>query len=319
MLYVIIPIIKVGNIMTVRQLQDEIVRLKGQTDTCILAHSYMSQDICEVADFVGDSYALSLKAKSAPQKNVIMCGVRFMAETVKMLSPQKRVILSNPSAGCPMAEQMDKEVISEVKKMFPDYAVVAYINTTTELKTVADVCVTSACAVKVCRAIPQKNILFIPDINLGTYVKEQIPEKNFKLLSGGCPTHAKIEESDVLAAKKAHPEALLLVHPECRPEVVKYADFVGSTSGICDFAKKSDRKQFIIGTENSIVEHLQFDCPDKKFYPLSKDLVCHNMRATTLADVYGCLTGNAGEEIVLSEETIAAAVKCIDKMIEYSK
>ena len=303
--------------MTVRELQDEIIKLKKQTDTCILAHSYMSQDICEIADFVGDSYALSVKAKSAPSARVIMCGVRFMAEVVKMLSPQKRVYLANPTAGCPMAEQMDRELIEQVKCSFPDYAVVAYINTTAELKTVADVCVTSSSAVKICKAMPQKNILFIPDINLGTYVKKQVPEKNFKLLSGGCPTHARVDEKDVLQAKKAHPCAQFAVHPECIPDVVKHADYVGSTSGIIDFAKSSPAKEFIIGTENSIVEHLQFDCPEKKFYPLSKDLVCHNMKAVTLADVYNCLKGEGGEEIEMSEELRLAAVKPINKMIEY--
>lgn len=301
----------------IKDLQQQILKLKKEKDACILAHSYMSEDVCEVADFVGDSYALSVKAKSVPQKTVLMCGVRFMAETVKMLSPQKTVYLVSPQAGCPMAEQFDKEVISEVKKMYPDYAVVAYINTTTELKTIADVCVTSASAVKICRAIPQKNILFIPDINLGTYVRGQVPEKNFKLLSGGCPTHAKIEKSDVSTAKKAHPEALLLVHPECRPEVTEAADFVGSTTGIMDFAIKSDKKEFIIGTENSIVQHLQFKCPEKNFYPLSKDLVCHNMKITTLPDVFNCLCGRGGEEIVLDEETRVKAVKSIEKMIEY--
>ncbi len=234
----------------IKDLQREILKLKKQKDACILAHSYMSEDVCEIADFTGDSYALSVRAKSVPQSTVLMCGVRFMAETVKMLSPSKKVYLVNPQAGCPMAEQFDKEIIAEVKKTYPDYAVVAYINTTTELKTIADVCVTSASAVKICRAIPQKNILFVPDINLGAYVKGRVPEKNFKLLSGGCPTHAKIEKSDVIAAKKAHSEALLLVHPECRPEVTETADFVGSTTGIMDFAIKSDKKEFIIGTEN---------------------------------------------------------------------
>lgn len=301
----------------IKDLQREILKLKKQKDACILAHSYMSEDVCEIADFVGDSYALSVRAKSVPQSTVLMCGVRFMAETVKMLSPSKKVYLVNPQAGCPMAEQFDKEIIAEVKKTYPDYAVVAYINTTTELKTIADVCVTSASAVKICRAIPQKNILFIPDINLGTYVKGRVPEKNFKLLSGGCPTHAKIEKSDVIAAKKAHPAALLLVHPECRPEVTEAADFVGSTTGIMDFAIKSDEKEFIIGTENSIVEHLQFKCPEKNFYPLSKDLVCHNMKITTLPDVFNCLSGRGGEEIILDEKTRLKAVKSIEKMIEY--
>lgn len=300
----------------IKDIQSKITELKNRTDTCILAHSYMSEEICEIADFTGDSYALSVKAKTAPQKNVIMCGVRFMAETVKMLSPQKRVWLANPQAGCPMAEQFDREVISEVKKMYQGFAVVAYINTTAELKTISDVCVTSSSAVKICRAIPQKDILFIPDINLGTYVKNRIPEKNFKLLSGGCPTHARIDKSDVVAAKEAHPNALFLVHPECRPEVVALADYVGSTSGIMDFAQKSAGKDFIIGTENSIVQHLQFRCPDKNFYPLSKDLVCHNMKVTTLIDVLNCLNGG-GEEIVMDEALRAAAVKPIEAMIKY--
>lgn len=300
----------------IKDLQQKIIELKKQKDICILAHSYMSEDVCEVADFVGDSYALAVKAKTAPQSTVLMCGVRFMAETVKMLSPQKRVYLSNAEAGCPMAEQMDRDVIAEVKKMYPDYAVVAYVNTTAELKTIADYCVTSSSAVKICKAIPEKNILFIPDINLGTYVKNQIPEKNFKLLSGGCPTHARIEKNDVIKAKKLHPEALVLVHPECRPEVAALADYIGSTSGIMDYAIKSDKKEFIIGTENSIVQHLQFKCPEKSFYPLSKNLICPNMKLTTLTDVYACLIGNGGEEIFMDEKTRVAAVKCIDKMIE---
>ena len=284
---------------------------------------------------MGDSYALAVKATKTDNKNVIMCGVRFMAEMVKMLNPEKRVLLANPEAGCPMAEQMDRQLIQQVKEQYPGYAVVAYVNTTAALKTIADVCVTSSSAVNICRAMPQKDILFIPDINLGTYVKEHVPEKNFKLLSGGCPTHAKISEKDVAAAKSAHPEALLLVHPECRPEVTKHADYVGSTTGIMDFAAKSGAKEFIIGTENSIVQHLQFAhpekafyalskdlvCnnmrPEKAFYALSKDLVCNNMRATTLVDVLACLSGKGGEEMVMDEDTRLAAVKCIEKMMEY--
>lgn len=300
----------------VKDLQEKIIRLKRENDVCILAHSYMTEDVCEVADFTGDSYALAVKAKSVPQKTVVMCGVRFMAETVKMLSPEKKVILSNSGAGCPMAEQFDRELIEEIKKSYPDYAVVAYVNTTARLKTVADVCVTSASAVKICRALESKNILFIPDINLGAYVKSQIPEKNFKLLSGGCPIHAKIGEEDVISAKAAHPEALLLVHPECKSEVLSHADYIGSTSGIMDFAEKSDKKQFIIGTENSIVEHLNYRCPDKKFYPLSKELICRDMKLTTLHDVLHCVEGTGGEEIVLDEPLRLAAVKCIEKMIE---
>lgn len=300
-----------------KDMQQEILRLKKEKDVCILAHSYMSEEICEIADFTGDSYALSLKAKTAPQSVVVMCGVRFMAETVKMLSPQKKVILANADAGCPMAEQFDKEMILQLKESMPDYAVVAYVNTTAELKTVCDVCVTSSSALKICRAIPEKNIIFIPDINLGSYVAKNIPEKNFKLLHGGCPTHARMTKADVLNAKNAHPEALFLVHPECRPEVTELADYVGSTTGIMDYAEKSSAKEFIIGTENAIVQHLQFRCPDKKFYPLSKDLLCHNMKITTLADVYNAVRGEGGEEIVMDEATRVAAVKCIEKMIEY--
>ena len=300
----------------IKDLQEKIIKLKKERDVCILAHSYMPEEICEVADFCGDSFALAKLAVKVSCGTVIMCGVRFMAETVKMLSPDKKVLLASPEAGCPMAEQFDKDIILEVKKKYPDYAVVAYVNTTAELKTVADVCVTSSSAVKICRAMPEKNILFIPDINLGTYVKNQVPEKNFKLLSGGCPTHAKMNKADVLSAKTAHPEALFLVHPECRPEVCALADYIGSTSGIMDFAEKSSAKEFIIGTENAIVQHLQFRCPDKRFYPLSKDLLCHNMKITTLSDVYNCVLGTGGEEIVMDESVRRAAVECIEKMIE---
>ena len=263
--------------LTTRELQDEIIRLKKEKDICILAHAYQSHDIWEVADYVGDSYGLSVQAAKAAQSTVLMCGVRFMAETVKILSPQKRVLLSNSNAGCPMAEQMDVELISGVKKMYPDYTVVAYINTTYELKTICDVCVTSSSAVQIVKNIENKNILFIPDCNLGKWVADQVPEKNIKLLQGGCPTHARMSKRDVEKARKAHPDALLLVHPECLPEVSELADYRGSTTGIMDYAKKSDAKEFIIGTENSIVQHLQFACPDKQFYPLSRDCVCHNM------------------------------------------
>lgn len=302
--------------LTTRELQDEIIRLKKEKDICILAHAYQSHDIWEVADYVGDSYGLSVQAAKAKQSTVLMCGVRFMAETVKILSPQKRVLLSNSNAGCPMAEQMDVELISGVKKMYPDYTVVAYINTTSELKTICDVCVTSSSAVQIVKNIENKNILFIPDCNLGKWVADQVPEKNIKLLQGGCPTHVRMSKRDVEKARKAHPDALLLVHPECLPEVSGLADYRGSTTGIMDYAKKSDAKEFIIGTENSIVQHLQFACPDKQFYPLSRDCVCHNMKLTTLGDVYQCVKGTGGEEIRLDEEVRVKAKRCIDTMLE---
>ena len=282
---------------------------------CILAHSYQASEITEIADFVGDSYALSVKAQDVPQKNVMMCGVRFMAETVKILSPEKTVYLANPIAGCPMAEQMDRELISAVKKQFPDYAVVAYINTTADLKTVCDVCVTSSSAVRIVKEMEAEKILFIPDCNLGQYVADQVPEKEIKLLQGGCPIHARVQKRDVDKARALHPNAKLLVHPECQPEVVREADYVGSTSGIMNYAKQSDEKEFIIGTEISIAEHLQYACPEKKFYPLTKELICPNMKATTLIDVLNVLRGEGGEEIVLEEETRLAAKRCIDEMI----
>ncbi len=300
----------------IKDIQNEIIRLKNEKDICILAHCYQSPEILEVADFVGDSFALSVEASKVKNKTVIMCGVRFMAETVKILSPEKKVILSNPDAGCPMAEMMDRDVIEQVKTQYPDYTVVAYINTTSELKTVCDVCVTSSSALKICSQLESDNILFIPDCNLGDWISKKLPQKNFKLLNGGCPTHAAIGREKVLRAKELHPNALFLVHPECKPEVVELADYVGSTTGIMDFAKKSEAKEFIIGTENSIVTHLQNECPEKMFYPLSKDCICHNMKATTLVDVLNCCKGTFGEEITLDKEIYEGAKRCIDKMIE---
>ncbi len=304
--------------MKVRELQEEILRLKKETNTVILAHCYQAREIVEIADFVGDSYKLSVDAKNADAENIIFCGVHFMAETAKILAPQKRVFLANKNAGCPMAEQMDAEMISMLKEKDPERTVVAYINTTASLKTVCDVCVTSSSALKIIRAIDSDKILFIPDCNLGDYVKRSVPEKDIKLLNGGCPTHARVTVKEVKKAKEEHPDALFLVHPECVPAVVNLADYVGSTSGIMNYAKQSDAKEFIIGTETSIAEHLQYDCPEKKFYPVTKDIVCHNMKITTLPDVYSTLTGmNNGSafEILMEDELISKAGKCIYEMI----
>ena len=302
--------------MNIKEIQQEILKLKKEKDICILAHSYQSKEIIEVADFTGDSYQLSVMATEAPQKTVIICGVKFMAETVKILSPDKKVILANPIAGCPMAEQMDVDLISAVKASNPDYTVVAYINTTAALKTICDVCVTSSSAVKIVNNIPNKNILFIPDCNLGDYVAKQIPDKNIKLLQGGCPIHARVTVKDVEKAKALHPDAELLVHPECVPAVVAKADYVGSTVGIMKYAMNSPKKEFIIGTEISIADHLAYECPDKFFYTLSKDLICPNMKSTTLVDVLHAVKGNGGAIINLDDETITKAKACIDKMIE---
>ena len=302
--------------MTIRQLQDEIIRLKKEKGVCILAHAYQKQEIWEVADYIGDSFGLSREAAKVKEQTVLMCGVRFMAETVKILSPQKKVLLANPIAGCPMADQMDRDLIGQMKAAMPDYTVVAYINTTAELKTVCDVCVTSSSAVKIIRRIPNDKILFIPDCNLGDWVAKQVPEKELKLVHGGCPTHLRITKTDIENARNKHPGAEILLHPECQPDIVKEADFVGSTTEIIAYAEKGTKSEYVIGTENSIVEHLQYKCPEKNFYPLSKDCVCHNMQATTLMDVYRAVNGTGGEELVMSDDLIAASRKCINEMLK---
>lgn len=299
----------------IRDIQDKILKIKREKNICILAHSYESQEILEIADFTGDSYALSVKAVSSDADILVMCGVRFMAETAKILSPTKKVYLVSPEAGCEMADMMDKAFIEKVKKEYPDYTVVAYVNTTAALKTICDVCVTSSSAVNIVRNIENKNILFIPDCNLGSFVAQQLPDKNIKLLNGCCPVHAAITETEAEYAKKLHPQAKLLVHPECRLQITSMADFVGSTADIMEYARKSDEKEFIIGTEISITEHLQYEMPEKRFYNLSSSLICKNMKITTLPDVYQCLLGQGGEEIVLDDETIEKARHCIDEMI----
>lgn len=302
----------------IKDIQKEIQKLQLEKDICILAHSYQAREIVEIADFVGDSFQLSQMAKEVNNKNILFCGVHFMAETAKMLSPEKHVYLANPEAGCPMAEQMEPEMIEAVKAMEPDRKVVAYINTTAKLKAVCDVCVTSSSAVKIVNAMDDKKILFIPDCNLGSYVQKKLPDKDIKLLQGGCPVHASVTVEDLEQAKAKHPNALVLVHPECIPAVVEKADYVGSTSGIMKYAKESGADEFIIGTEMSIAEHLQYEMPDKKFYVMSKKILCPNMKLTTLMDVLNSCKGigNGGAfEIIMTDEEIAKARVCIDEML----
>ncbi len=302
----------------ISEIQKKILQLKKEKNAVILAHAYQAKEIVEIADETGDSYALSVAAKKYDCDAFIMCGVHFMAETVKMLSPDKRVFLANEIAGCPMAEQMDPEMISQIKEKEPDRTVVAYINTTAALKTVCDVCVTSATAVKICKQIENDKILFIPDCNLGSYVQKQLSEKDIKLLQGGCPVHASVTLNDLKSVKERYPDALVLVHPECRPEITDAADYVGSTTGIMKFARESDAKEFIIGTEISITEHLQYEMPDKEFYNLSKKIICPNMKLTTLMDVYKTLENlDKGKafEIKMDDELIRKAKVCIDEMI----
>lgn len=305
--------------MLIHEIQAEIRRLKREKSVCILAHAYQSHDIWEVADYVGDSFGLSQKAAESDADTVLMCGVRFMAETVKILSPQKRVILANGEAGCPMAEQISVDLLRSLKEKYPDHTVVSYINTTAQLKTLTDVCVTSSSAVKIVQNIQNDKILFIPDCNLGSWVQKQIPDKQFQFVPGGCPTHLLITPKNVEQARQKHPNALVLVHPECAEKVVELADYVGSTTQIMDFAKQSQATEFIIGTENSIVQHLQIDCSEKRFYALSKNCVCHNMKMTTLGDVYECVRGIGGEEITLDADTLRNARRSIDEMLRLEK
>lgn len=302
--------------LTTRQVQDEILRLKKENDVCILVHAYQSHDIWEVADYVGDSYGLSVQASKAPNQTILMCGVRFMAETCKMLSPEKKVLLANPIAGCPMADQYSGTDVEDLKKQYPGRSVVAYINTTAETKAHCDVCVTSSAAVKIVKNMKEDKILFIPDCQLGAWVADQCPEKDIQLVRGGCPTHRRMIGLEAEVMKKNHPGALLLVHPECRPEVTALADYAGSTTGIMKYAKESPAKEFIIGTEYSICQHLEMECPDKKFYPLAKQCICENMKMTTLMDVYHSVKGDGGDEILMSDELIEKAKRPITRMIE---
>ena len=301
--------------MTVRAWQDEILRLKREKDFCILAHSYQSHDILEIADVTGDSFRLASVAASRGEKNLLVCGVRFMAETAALLCPDKSVYMPVYEAGCPMAEHFSRADIVSLKQQYKGYTVVSYINTTAAIKTETDVCVTSSSALKIVRALDSDKILFIPDCNLGGYVAEQVKDKEIVLVNGGCPIHAAVTVADVMSAKEKHKNALLLVHPECRRAVTQYADFIGSTADIMRFARESAHDEFIIGTENSIAEHLRYEMPEKRFYTLSPHMLCADMRLTTLPDILGTLEGTCGKRIVLDPEVAERARRPLDAMI----
>ncbi len=298
-----------------KDIANEIKRLKEETDTLILAHTYQPPEIVELADITGDSFALAKKSLSAGAKRVIMCGVRFMAESVKILSPDTCVILPAPEATCPMAEMISPKRVREYKKNNPDAKVVAYINTTAALKAECDVCVTSSSALKIVEKLDAPEILFIPDKNLGSFVKDSFPEKNIVIWDGYCPIHAKITEDDILKAKARHPEALLAIHPECAPEAVRHADMTGSTADIIDFALKSD-KPVIIGTERGVADYLIPKHPEKKFYYLCPEkLVCKDMKYITPEKILSALKGEGGEEIVIPADVIKKALHPINEML----
>ena len=303
--------------MTVSELKSKIVDEAKKRDTVILAHTYQNPDIIDIANITGDSFFLSQKAKDLKEKRVIMCGVRFMAESVKILSPETEVVLPVPSATCLMAEQISPERVREFKKNNPDTAIVAYINTTAALKAECDVCVTSSSALKIVKALSNKDILFIPDKNLGSYVKKQIPEKNIILWDGYCPVHNKLTKEDIIELKKEHPEALFAVHPESPEEVLEHADMIGATSEIIKFAKSQSGK-VIIGTEIGVVDYLStHEENGERFIQLSREkLVCEDMKITTLEDVYKAVIGEQGESIELDEALRKKALKSINKMLE---
>ena len=302
----------------IQQIQTEIEQSKRQLDVAVMAHSYQGQEILEVADAVGDSFQLSKQAQVCSQSRILLCGVHFMAETAKLLSPDKQVYLAHPGAVCPMAGQFTPEQIMAERAKHPGCKVVAYINTTAALKAVSDVCVTSSSAEQIVRNLDADEILFIPDCNLGSYVQSRVPEKKIYLLPGGCPVHASVEPEELSAARALYPEAEILVHPECRKEITAGADFAGATSAIMQYAKQSDRNAFIIGTEISITEHLQVDCPDKRFYNLSKKLICPDMKLTTLMDVLHTLrdiSRGTAQEILIPAQIQQAAQRSIEAML----
>lgn len=300
-----------------RELQQKILEIKKEKNIAILAHTYQSPDIIEIADHSGDSFKLSVIAQSLNTDNIILCGVRFMADTIKILSPEKNVILPIAEATCPMAEQFSPDRVVQYKKQNPDHVVVAYINTTTELKAVCDVCVTSSSAVKIVSNIKADDILFIPDYNLGSFVKKALPNKNIILWRGMCPIHAAVSVADCEYMIKKYPNAKMVMHPELRPEVLEFADFIGSTSAIIDYAMDSP-DDCIIGTEKGVTDYLSLVKPKGKVFTLSKKLLCPNMRVTTLRDVYNALTGQDGHTISLDEQLRLAAKRPIDEMIRLS-
>jgi quinolinate synthase len=275
--------------MDKNELITQILALKKQRNAVIVAHNYQIDDVQEIADIVGDSFALAKYCAASPHDVIVFCGVRFMAESAKILSPQKTVLLPEINAECPMADMVTAGDVKRMKAKYPCTAVVCYINTSAEVKAECDICCTSSNAVKVIESLAEEEIIFVPDRNLGDYIAKKVPRKKMILWEGYCITHERVIAEDVTKVKEAHPDALVLVHPECRPEVVQMADFVGSTKQIIEFASASERNKFVIGTEMGVLTRLKKDNPDKTFYLLSQGLICPNMKKTRLESVYHAL------------------------------
>lgn len=295
--------------------EEKIKQLKEEKNAVILAHYYVPDDVQAVADYVGDSYYLAKIATQVPEETIVFCGVMFMGESAKILNPDKTVLLPEKLADCPMAHMADPEKIEALRAEYEDLAVVCYINSTAELKTYSDVCVTSSNALKIVRNLPNQNILFIPDENLGRYVASQIPEKNFLFNDGYCHVHTSITKENVIKAKEAKPKAKVLVHPECKMEILELADYIGSTSGIIDYATESDAEEFLICTELGVLKELKDRNPDKRFYSAAHRQFCPNMKKVTLEKVAESLE-TMTSQVTLDEELRRKANAPLLKMLE---
>lgn len=295
----------------------EIIELKKKRNAVIVAHNYQVDEVQEVADIIGDSLALSKYCAGIDKDVIVFCGVHFMAESAKILSPEKTVLLPEIDAGCPMADMVTKEALIEEKKKYPDATVVCYINSSAEVKSECDICCTSSNAVEIVRAVKTKDILFVPDQNLGSFVAKMVPEKNIILWKGFCVTHHRVKSEELAKVRELYPNAEVLVHPECQPGIVEAADFAGSTKQIIDYATKSPKKEFIIGTEMGVLYKLKKDNPDKSFYLLSQGLICPNMKKTSLSSVYNALK-EMKYVIELDEDIRLKAKKALDNMLALS-
>lgn len=298
----------------IRRIQD----LKKEKNAVIMAHYYVPDEVQDIADFVGDSYFLSETAAKTDADIIVLCGVSFMGESAKILNTDKKVLMPAPDADCPMAHMAEVESIEDVRKKYDDLAVVCYVNSTAELKAHSDVCVTSSNALKIVSALPNRNIYFIPDQNLAHYISDQLPDKHFIFNDGYCHVHHNVLKEQVIAAKKARPDALVLVHPECRPEVTALADYVGSTSGIINYASESDSREFIISTEMGVFHELMKKNPDKKFYTAGNMQICPNMKKISLEKVIKALEEET-PEVVMDPEFMEKAHKPMKRMLELSE
>ena len=296
----------------------QIEKLKSDKNAVILAHYYAPEEAQRVADYVGDSFYLAKVAKKTDADIIVFCGVSFMGESAKILNPDKKVLMPDLTADCPMAHMVKPGIIDEMRNKFSDLAVVCYINSTAELKCQSDVCVTSSNAVKIVKSLPNKNIFFIPDRNLGRFVAEQVPEKNIIINDGCCPIHAAITSEQLKAVKEEHPDADILTHPECEPEVLEISDYTGSTADIIDYANKSDKKEFIICTEDGVNFKLKSDNPDKMFYFVSPAPCCKDMKLNTLENILSVLE-KEDKVVEIDEATRLAALVPLNRMLECAK